>query len=137
TGNIPRCPTFSSVSMQTHGENAMEGTQMREHNADGMQFGIFSVSDVTENPTTGTTVSEGQRIKDWITMAVHAEEVGLDVVAIGEHHNPPFFSSPPSTTLANVAARTKRILLSAATALSTTNDPVKIAEDFAMLQHVA
>jgi len=107
------------------------------NDASGMQFGIFSVSDITEDPTTRTTVSEAQRIKDWITMAVHAEEVGLDVVAIGEHHNPPFFSSSPTTTLANVAARTKRIQLSTATTLITTNDPVKIAEDFAMLQHVA
>jgi len=103
----------------------------------GMQFGIFSVSDITEDPTKKTTVSETQRIKDWIAMAIHAEEVGLDVVAIGEHHNPPFFSSSPTTTLAYVAARTKRILLSTATTLITTNDPVKIAEDFAMLQHVA
>jgi len=100
----------------------------------GMQFGIFSVSDITEDPTTRTTISEAQRIRDWITMAVHAEEVGLDVVAIGEHHNPPFFSSSPTTTLAYVAAQTKRILLSTATTLITTDDPVKIAEDFAMLQ---
>ncbi len=102
-----------------------------------VQFGIFSVSDITRDPVAGTTVSEGQRIKDWIEIAVHAEEVGLDVVALGEHHNPPFFSSSPTTTLGYVAARTKRIILSTATTLITTNDPVKIAEDFAMLQHVA
>jgi len=105
--------------------------------ASPVQFGIFSVSDITEDPTTGRTVSERDRIKNWVEMAVHAEEVGLDVVAIGEHHNPPFFSSSPTTTLAAVAARTERILLSTATTLITTNDPVKIAEDFAMLQHLA
>jgi putative FMN-dependent luciferase-like monooxygenase len=103
----------------------------------GMQFGIFTVSDVTENPTTRTTVTEGQRIKDLITIAVHAEEVGLDVFALGEHHNPPFVSSSPTTTLAYIAAKTSRLLLSTATTLITTDDPVKIAEDFAMLQHVA
>jgi len=102
-----------------------------------MQFGIFSVSDITEDPTTKTTVSEAQRIKDLLTIAVHAEEVGLDVFALGEHHNPPFFSSSPTTTLAWIAARTERLILSTATTLITTNDPVKIAEDFAMLQHVA
>jgi len=106
-------------------------------NQSPVQFGIFSVSDVTRDPVAGTTVSEAQRIKDWVRIAVHAEEVGLDVVAIGEHHNPPFFSSSPTTTLAYVAAQTKRILLSTATTLITTNDPVKIAEDFAMLQHLA
>ena len=60
-----------------------------------------------------------------------------DVFALGEHHNPPFFSSSPTTTLGYIAATTERLLLSTATTLITTNDPVKIAEDFAMLQHVA
>ncbi|GAA1390704.1 LLM class flavin-dependent oxidoreductase [Luteococcus peritonei] len=102
-----------------------------------MQFGIFSVSDITTDPTTGATPSEGQRIKDIVTIAKHAEGVGLDVFAIGEHHNPPFFSSSPTTTLAYIAAQTERLQLSTATTLITTNDPVKIAEDFAMLQHLA
>jgi len=105
--------------------------------ASGMQFGIFTVSDVTEDPTTKTTISEAERIKNLIAIAVHAEEVGLDVFALGEHHNPPFVSSSPTTTLAFIAAKTQRLLLSTATTLITTNDPVKIAEDFAMLQHVA
>ncbi|WP_344092413.1 LLM class flavin-dependent oxidoreductase [Microbacterium deminutum] len=102
-----------------------------------MQFGIFTVSDITEDPTTGVTPSEGERIRNTITMAKHAEEVGLDVFALGEHHNPPFWSSSPTTTLAYIAAQTERLILSTATTLITTNDPVKIAEDFAMLQHVS
>ncbi|MFB7250421.1 LLM class flavin-dependent oxidoreductase [Microbacterium sp. NPDC056234] len=103
----------------------------------GMQFGIFSVSDITQNPVTGETPSEAQKIKDAITIAKHVEDVGLDVYAIGEHHNPPFWSSSPSTTLAAIAGQTERIILSTSTTLITTNDPVKIAEDFAMLQHVS
>ncbi|NMO51520.1 LLM class flavin-dependent oxidoreductase [Actinoplanes sp. TBRC 11911] len=102
-----------------------------------MQFGIFSVSDITTDPTNGTTPTEAERIKNIIAIAKKADEVGLDVFALGEHHNPPFFSSSPTTTLAFIAAQTKKILLSTATTLITTNDPVKIAEDFAMLQHVA
>ncbi|MBX3194341.1 MAG: LLM class flavin-dependent oxidoreductase [Schumannella sp.] len=102
-----------------------------------MQFGIFTVSDITEDPTTRTTVSEAQRIQDTLTIARHAEEVGLDVFALGEHHNPPFWSSSPTTTLAYLAAQTSTLLLSTATTLITTNDPVKIAEDFSMLQHLA
>ncbi|SNY49023.1 putative luciferase-like monooxygenase, FMN-dependent, CE1758 family [Paractinoplanes atraurantiacus] len=102
-----------------------------------MQFGIFSVSDITTDPTTGVTPTEGQRIQDIVTIAKHAEEVGLDVFALGEHHNEPFFSSSPTTTLAYIAAQTKTLQLSTATTLITTNDPVKIAEDFAMLQHLA
>jgi putative FMN-dependent luciferase-like monooxygenase len=103
----------------------------------GMQFGIFTVSDITGDPVSGTTPSEAERIKATLTIAKHAEEVGLDVFALGEHHNPPFWSSSPTTTLAYIAAQTERLVLSTATTLITTNDPVKIAEDFAMLQHVS
>ena len=91
-----------------------------------MQFGIFSVSDITRDPTTGYTPTEKERIDAIVTIAKHAEDIGLDVFAIGEHHNPPFFSSSPTTTLAYIGAQTKRILLSTSTTLITTNDPVKI-----------
>jgi len=101
-----------------------------------MQFGIFSVSDVTVDPTTGVTPSERERIQAIVTIAKHAEEVGLDVFALGEHHNPPFVSSSPTTTLAYIGAQTEKLILSTSTTLITTNDPVKIAEDYAMLQHL-
>jgi len=102
-----------------------------------MQFGIFTVSDITQDPTTGHTPSEAERIRATVEIAKHAEEVGLDVFAIGEHHNPPFWSSSPTTTLAYIAAQTERLVLSTATTLITTNDPVKLAEDYAMLQHLS
>ncbi|SCD90360.1 putative luciferase-like monooxygenase, FMN-dependent, CE1758 family [Streptomyces sp. DvalAA-14] len=102
-----------------------------------MQFGIFTVGDVTADPTTGRTPSEHERIKAMVTIALKAEEVGLDVFATGEHHNPPFVPSSPTTMLGYIAARTERLILSTSTTLITTNDPVKIAEDFAMLQHLA
>jgi putative FMN-dependent luciferase-like monooxygenase len=102
-----------------------------------MQFGIFSVSDITRNAVTGETPSEAERIQASVALARRADEVGLDVFAIGEHHNPPFFSSSPTTLLAAIAAQTERIVLSTAVTLITTNDPVKIAEDYAMLQHLS
>lgn len=102
-----------------------------------MQFGIFSVSDITRNAITGKTPSEAERIQASVALAKRADEVGLDVFAIGEHHNPPFFSSSPTTLLAAIAAQTERIVLSTAVTLITTNDPVKIAEDYAMLQHLS
>ena len=73
----------------------------------------------------------------WSTIALKAEEVGLDVFATGEHHNPPFVPSSPTTLLGYVAGADRRLMLSTATTLITTNDPVKIAEDYAMLQHLA
>src|SRR3954467_6250264 len=102
-----------------------------------MQFGIFTVGDVTPDPTNGRTPTEAERIKAMLALALKAEEVGLDVFATGEHHNPPFVPSSPTTTLGYIAARTEKLLLSTATTLITTNDPVKIAEDYAMLQHLA
>ncbi|MBB4933274.1 putative FMN-dependent luciferase-like monooxygenase [Lipingzhangella halophila] len=102
-----------------------------------MQFGIFSVGDVTPDPTTGRTPSEHERITAMVRIAQKAEEVGLDVFATGEHHNPPFVPSSPTTMLGYIAARTSTLRLSTATTLITTNDPVKIAEDYAMLQHLS
>jgi putative FMN-dependent luciferase-like monooxygenase len=102
-----------------------------------MQIGIFSVGDVTTDPTTGRTPTEHERIRSMVTIAEHAEAVGLDVFATGEHHNPPFVPSSPTTMLGYLAARTSKLILSTSTTLITTNDPVKIAEDFAMLQHLA
>ncbi|MFC4784988.1 LLM class flavin-dependent oxidoreductase [Nocardioides sp. MAHUQ-72] len=101
-----------------------------------MQFGIFTVGDVTTDPTTGRTPTEHERIKNTVTIAKKAEEVGLDVVAVGQHHNPPFVASSPTTTMAYIAAQTERIILSTSTTLITTTDPVRIAEDYATLQHL-
>ncbi len=102
-----------------------------------MQFGIMTVSDITQDPISGHTPSEAERIRASVEIAKHAEEVGLDVFALGEHHNPPFWSSSPTTTLAYIAAQTERLIVSTSTTLITTNDPVKIAEDYAMLQHLS
>lgn len=101
-----------------------------------MQFGIFSVGDITTDPTNGATPTEHDRIKAAVQIARKAEDVGLDVFATGEHHNPPFHPSSPTTLLAHIGALTERIILSTATTLITTNDPVKIAEDYSVLQHL-
>ncbi|MGD7789151.1 LLM class flavin-dependent oxidoreductase [Propionibacteriaceae bacterium Y1700] len=103
-----------------------------------MQVGVFSIGDVTTDPTTGRTPTEQERIKATIDIATKAEEIGLDVFATGEHHNPPFVApANPTVLLANLAARTERLILSTATTLITTNDPVRLAEDYAYLQHLA
>ncbi|GAA2796450.1 CE1758 family FMN-dependent luciferase-like monooxygenase [Saccharopolyspora taberi] len=99
-----------------------------------MQFGIFTVSDVTTDPTTGETPTETERMRAMMRIAQHADQAGLDVFATGEHHNPPFVASSPTTLLGYLAASTGNIVLSTSTTLITTNDPVKIAEDYATLQ---
>src|SRR6476659_9805714 len=103
-----------------------------------MEFGIFTVGDVTTDPTDGRTQTEHERIKNTVAIALKAEEIGLDVFATGEHHNPPFAApANPPVLLAHIAALTERIKLSTSTTLITTNDPVRIAQDYAYLQHLA
>ncbi|MFR1473771.1 CE1758 family FMN-dependent luciferase-like monooxygenase [Actinomyces urogenitalis] len=102
-----------------------------------MHFGVFTVGDITTDPATGRPPSEHERIKNTVEMAVAAGQAGLDFFATGEHHNPPFAPSSPTTLLGNIAARTSRLLLSTATTLITTNDPVRLAEDYVYLQHLA
>lgn len=103
-----------------------------------MQFGIFTIGDVTTDPTNGQTPTEHERIKATLAIARKAEEVGLDVFATGEHHNPPFVApANPPVLLAHIAAQTEKLILSTATTLITTNDPVRLAEDYAYLQHLA
>ena len=103
-----------------------------------MQLGIFTIGDVTMDPTTGKTLSEHERIKATVAIAKKAEELGMDVFATGQHHNPPFVApANPPILMAHVAAQTKNIQLSTATTLITTTDPVRIAEDYAYVQHLA
>ena len=103
-----------------------------------MQFGIFTIGDVTTDPTTGRTPTENERIRNTVEIALKAEEIGLDVFATGEHHNPPFIApANPPILMAAIAAQTKRLQLTTATTLITTNDPVRLAEDYAYVQHLS
>ncbi|GAA2528871.1 CE1758 family FMN-dependent luciferase-like monooxygenase [Rarobacter incanus] len=102
-----------------------------------MQFGIFTVGDVTRDPVSGITPSEAERIRNAVAIAKKAEDAGFDVYATGEHHNSPFYTSAPTTFLAYIAAQTEKIVLSTSTTLITTNDPVRIAEEYSMLQHLS
>lgn len=103
-----------------------------------MQFGIFTIGDITPHPLTGETPTEHERILATVELAKKAEEVGLDVFATGQHHNPPFIApANPPILMAHIAAQTSTLQLSTATTLITTTDPVRIAEDYAYAQHLA
>ena len=102
-----------------------------------MELGLFSVGDLSVDPASGKAISTNERLHSIARIAVHAEEAGFDVFAIGEHHNPPFVFSSDAAILGFIAARTSRLILSTSTTLITTNDPVRIAEEFATLQHLS
>lgn len=102
-----------------------------------MDFGIFTIGDLTPDPTTGRAPDAHERISATVEYARKAEEVGLDVFATGEHHNPPFVApANPPVLMAYLAAQTEKIRFSTATTLITTNDPVRLAEDYAYVQHL-
>ena len=102
-----------------------------------MQLGVYTIGDRTPDPLTGRVPTESERLASMTLVAEQAEKAGFDVFAVGEHHNPPYASSSPTALLGFVAARTSRILLSTAATLITTNDPVRLAEDYATLQHLS
>jgi len=102
-----------------------------------MQFGIFSVGDLTVDPTDGSIPTESEKLKALVAIAKKVEDIGGDVFAVGEHHDSGFVPGAISTLHAFIAAQTERIILSTSIAHITTNDPVKMAEDYATLQHLS
>ena len=102
-----------------------------------MELGIFGIGDLSTDPVSGQVLGAGERLQGIARLAVHSEDAGFDVFAIGEHHVPPFLTSAVSTVLGFIAARTSRITLSTSVTLITTTDPVRTAEEFATLQHLS
>ena len=103
-----------------------------------MEIGIFTIGDVTADPTDGSVPTENERLRAMVDYAQLADDVGLDVFAVGEHHNPPFTApGTPPVFLSHIAAKTSSIHMTTATSLITTNEPVHMAEDYSMLQHLA
>jgi probable LLM family oxidoreductase len=96
-----------------------------------MEIGISSFVERTPDPATGQTVSPQQRLHDLMEEAELADQLGLDVFAVGEHHRPDFVASSPAVILAAMAARTKRIKLSSAVTVLSSDDPVRVFQDFA------
>jgi probable LLM family oxidoreductase len=98
-----------------------------------MEIGIYTFAERTPDPRTGQLVSADQRLHDLIDEIVLADEVGLDVFGIGEHHRPDYVVSAPAVVLAAAAARTTRIRLTSAVTVLSSDDPVRVFQDFATL----
>ncbi len=97
------------------------------------EVGVFSTGNLLGK--IGATPHE--RLHGLVKVAQRAEEAGFDIFAVGEAHKPPAVISSPAVLLSYVAAATSRIRLSTAVTLITLNDPVKVAEDYSTLQHLA
>ncbi|WP_240644529.1 LLM class flavin-dependent oxidoreductase [Paenibacillus paeoniae] len=97
------------------------------------EFGVYTFGDLTNDPHSGRPINAKQRLEEIVAAAQLAEEVGLDVFGLGEHHTPNFAVTAPPVVLAAIARHTKRIKLTSATTVLSTADPVRLYEDFATL----
>jgi probable LLM family oxidoreductase len=96
-----------------------------------MEFGIYTFVERTPDPLTGNLISGQQRINDLMEEIELTEQVGLDVFAVGEHHREEYLISSPAVILGAAAVRTKRIKLSSAVTVLSSDDPVRVFQDFA------
>src|SRR6266508_2882517 len=96
-----------------------------------MELGIYTFAELTPDPRTGRTISPRQRLANLLEEVELAEQVGLDVFGLGEHHRPDFTVSSPAVVLAAAAARTRRIRLTSAVSVVSSDDPVRVFQDFA------
>jgi len=97
------------------------------------EVGLYSFAELTPDPNTGKMISPAQRLRDLLETIELADQVGLDVFGLGEHHRPDFVSSAPAVILAAAAARTKSIRLSSAVSVLSSDDPVRVFQDFSTL----
>lgn len=98
-----------------------------------MEIGMTTFAETLPDPGTGRQVSHGERLLEVVEEAVVAERVGLDVFGLGEHHREDFAASAPAVVLAAVAARTERIRLTPAVTVLSSDDPVRVFQQFATL----
>ncbi len=97
------------------------------------ELGIYSFAELTPDPATGALISPEQRLRNLLETIELADQVGLDVFGLGEHHRPDFVSSAPAVILAAAAVRTQRIRLSSAVTVLSSDDPVRVFQEFATL----
>jgi probable LLM family oxidoreductase len=98
-----------------------------------MELGVYTFAELTPDPRTGRTVSAAQRLRDLVEEIELADQAGLDVFGVGEHHRPDFGVSAPAVVLAAAAERTERIRLTSAVSVLSSDDPVRVFQDFATL----
>ncbi|HEV3284401.1 MAG TPA: LLM class flavin-dependent oxidoreductase [Solirubrobacteraceae bacterium] len=98
-----------------------------------MELGIYTFAELTPDPATGQTVSPARRLADLLEEIELADQLGLEVFGVGEHHRPDFAVSAPAVVLAAGAERTKQIRLTSAVSVLSSDDPVRVFQDFATL----
>jgi probable LLM family oxidoreductase len=96
-----------------------------------VELGLITLTELTPDPASGRVISPRQRLREIVDAARIAEQAGLDVFAVGEHHRSDYAVSTPPVVLAAIAQATERIRLTSGTTLLSTADPVRVYQDFA------
>ena len=102
-----------------------------------MDIGIYTFADITPDWRTGRAISVAERYREVLAAAKLAEDAGLAVFGLGEHHRLDIAISSPAIVMAAVAAITGRIRLTSAVTILSTLDPVRVFQDFATVDLVS
>jgi probable LLM family oxidoreductase len=102
-----------------------------------LEIGISTFVETTPDPKTGEVISHAQRLREVVEEIVLADQVGLDVFGVGEHHREDFAASSPAVLLAAAASQTKNIRLTSAVTVLSSDDPVRVFQDFATVDGIS
>ncbi len=102
-----------------------------------MEIGVTTFVETTPDVETGNVLSHAERIREVVEEIVLADKVGLDVFGVGEHHRDDFACSAPAVLLAAAAARTQRIKLTSAVSVLSSDDPVRLYQEFATVDAIS
>jgi probable LLM family oxidoreductase len=102
-----------------------------------MEIGVFTFADTRYDPESGERISGEQRLREVLEEAELSDEVGLDVFGVGEHHRPDFAVSTPAVVLSAIAARTKRIRLTSAVTVLSSEDPIRVFQEYATVDQLS
>ena len=102
-----------------------------------MQLGLYTFAETTPDTQTRRVIGSADRLRNLLEEIELADQVGLDVFGVGEHHRPDYAVSAPAVVLAAAAARTKRIRLTSAVSVLSSDDPVRVFQEFATLDLIS
>ncbi|HWV56896.1 MAG TPA: LLM class flavin-dependent oxidoreductase [Longimicrobiales bacterium] len=102
-----------------------------------MEIGIYSFAETAVDPVTGAQLEAGSRLRNLLEEIELADQVGLDVFGVGEHHRPDYSVSAPAIVLAAAASRTKRIRLTSAVTVLSSDDPVRVFQHYSTIDLIS
>ena len=102
-----------------------------------MEFGLYTFGDVGTDPVTGHRIGPAERLRNLVEEIVLADQAELDVFGLGEHHRRDYAVSAPAVALAAAAIQTNRIRLTSAVTVLSSDDPIRVFQQFATLDHLS